>query len=101
MLVEKLGWNVFKVRWKQKGSHRLFRTALEHFPLLFYVTTMPLIGVCKDRAQKLLPGREVITPQQRPLNSHLDPTGPPAERVWCSWLFFFLLLSFRDKMFCL
>jgi hypothetical protein len=51
--VEKWGWNVFKVRWKQKGNHRLFRTAMEHFPLLFNVATMPLIGVCKARPQEL------------------------------------------------
>lgn len=64
-------WALFKVRWKPKGNHKLFRPTWSTSHLRFYVATMSLIGVCKDRPRNSFSIWEAIVSLQRLLGIHV------------------------------
>lgn len=69
--VEQGDWALFKVRWKPKGNHKLFRPTWSTSHLHFYVATMSLIGVCKDRPRNSFSIWEAIVSLQRLLSIHV------------------------------
>lgn len=97
--VEKGDWALFKVRWKPKGNHKLFRPTWSTSHLPFYVATMSLIGVCKDRPRNSFSLWEEIVSLQRILSIHVHAADLLQREGSTSGWSEMSFIPLRDKMF--
>lgn len=98
-LVKKGDWALFKVRWKPKGNHKLFRITWNTSHLPFYVATMSLIGVCKDRPRNSFSLWEAIVSPQRLLSIHVHAADLLQREGSASGWSEMGCIPLRDKMF--